>query len=358
MSFTDFESFFPALARIGWNAQWTRTLIEDDPPPGRLMRVVEQHRSQCRLHDGESLMAAANHPALQQRLAEAGDGLSVGDWVIVADDGGEQWITHLLPRARLLARGRGDGSRQRIVANVDTALLVMALDGDYSPNRLERYLLLVRAAEVWPVVVLTKPDRCDDIDGCRAEIQRIAGPTTPVHVLDPRSAETLSTLAPYLDAGQTLVLLGSSGVGKSTLMNTLLGIEAQKTQETREGDDKGRHTTTVRSLRLLPLGACLIDTPGVRELRLSGDEAVEQDAFDDIRELATQCRFTDCRHEQEPGCAVIAGLPEERLLSYHKLQRELATLQRSPLQMAARKQRDKTIHQAQKKFQTDHDKRR
>lgn len=358
MSFTDFTTALPALARIGWNPHWTRVLAELDPQAGRLARVVEQHRDQCRLHDGEEVFAAANHPTLQQRLQEAGDGLSVGDWVICAIDGGVLWIVQLLPRARLLARGRPDGSRQRVVANVDTALLVMGLDGDYSPNRLERYLLLVRAAELMPVILLTKPDRCDDIDARTQEIQRIAGPLTPVHVLDPRAEQTRALLLPYLAAGQTVVLLGSSGVGKSTLMNTLLGENAQKTQGTRAGDDTGRHTTTVRSLRLLPQGACLIDTPGVRELRLAGDEEVQRDAFDDIRELAVNCRFTDCRHEQEPGCAVVAGLPPERLVSYHKLQREIDTLQRSPVQVAARKQKDKTVHQAQKQFQRDHDKRR
>ncbi|MGH8446562.1 MAG: ribosome small subunit-dependent GTPase A [Solimonas sp.] len=343
---------------IGWNDHWTRTLATVETQPGALARIVEQHRDRVALHDGLAVFSATLHPSLHQQLQDAGEGLSVGDWIIVDRDNDPPLVMHMLPRACLLERGRGDGTRQRIVANVDCALLLMGLDGDYSPNRLERYLLLVRSAGVMPVVLLTKPDRCDDIEARCAEIQRIAG-SSPVHTLDARQGDAAAALAPYLSPGQTLVMLGSSGVGKSTLMNALLGAAVQKTGATRAGDDTGRHTTTSRTLRVLPGGACLIDTPGVRELQLAGsEEVVDQHGFDEIRRLAEQCRFSDCQHESEPGCAVVAQLSPERLHNYHKLRRELALPQRSPLEVAARKQKDRVIHKEQRRFERDHDKRR
>lgn len=316
-----------ALAAIGWNAHRAAAWAALPPGPGRPARIVEQHRASYVVHDGEQVRMLRTLPALRDRLEAAGDGLVVGDWVRVTDEGGTAYIADLVARQSLLQRSRaassGGGDVQRIVANVDAALLVMGLDNDYSPNRLERYLLMVRAAGVAPLVVLTKPDRCDEAARCAAEIAALAGPDVPVFPLDPRSADAAALLAPYLAAGRTLVLLGSSGVGKSTLMNTLLGAESQRTGATRAYDDRGRHTTTTRTLRRLPQGACLIDTPGVRELRLGGEEAVEADAFDDIRELAQQCRFRDCRHEREPGCAVVAGIAPERLANYRKLRAEL-----------------------------------
>jgi ribosome biogenesis GTPase len=318
------------LARIGWNQILAQALAALNSQQGHPARVAEHHRSLYRVHDGRHLFDAQILPALQRRLADADDGLAVGDWVLLEGDGhGGKRITQLLPRSSLLARGHADGSRQRIVANVDTALLVMGLDGDYNPKRLERYLLLVRGAAARPVVLLTKPDRCTgtETEERLHEIQSLSGAQTPVHVLDPRTPEVEQTLAPYLGAGQSLVLLGSSGVGKSTLMNTLMGNDAQRTQATRESDDRGRHTTTSRSLRLLPQGACLIDTPGVRELRLSGEEQLGVDAYEDVQLLAAQCRFNDCKHLSEPGCAVIAQLPPERVAAFHKLQRELAATQ-------------------------------
>ncbi|MDZ4078531.1 ribosome small subunit-dependent GTPase A [Hydrocarboniphaga sp.] len=350
----------PALAGLGWTERCSREFAALDLRGDAFApaRVVEQHRHHFVVHDGLETASVEMNPALLQSLRQQDDGLSVGDWVVLDRSSDPQRIAHCLPRSSLLVRGMADGSRQRIVANADCALLVMGLDGDYSPNRLERYLLTVRSAGLMPVVLLTKPDRCEDVDARIEEIQRLAGPATPVHALDPRHDDVPGRLAPYRSPGTTLVLLGSSGVGKSTCMNALLGVSVQKTQATREGDDTGKHTTTVRSLRQLPGGACLIDTPGLRELRLAGRESVEKDAFDDVAALAAQCRYSDCAHEREPGCAVVAGLPAERLASYRKLRDELTALARSPRQMAERKQQDKQVHQAQKRFRREHDKRR
>ena len=348
------------LAALGWTDRCSREFaaldLHGDAPSSTLVpaRVVEQHRHHFIVHDGSEAESVSLNPTLLQSLRQQDDGLSVGDWVVVDRGSDPHRIVQCLPRSSLLVRGMADGSRQRIVANVDCALLVMGLDGDYSPNRLERYLLTVRSAGLMPVVLLTKPDRCGDVGARMVEIQQLAGPTTPVHALDPRKDAVAELLAPYRLPGTTLVLLGSSGVGKSTCMNALLGVSVQKTQATREGDDTGKHTTTVRSLRQLLGGACLIDTPGLRELRLAGGESVEKDAFDDVAALSAQCRYSDCAHEREPGCAVVAGLPAERLASYRKLRGELATLARSPRQRVERKQ----AQPVQKRAPRDHDKRR
>lgn len=323
------------LTAIGWNAHCIAALATLAEVRGRPARIIEQHRAHLVVHDGQLSHKAKTLTELFERLEARGDGLSVGDWVMIEEAGGSLYVHEHLPRASLLLRSRADNGVQRIAANIDTALLVMALDNDYSPNRLERYLLMVRAANVAPVVILTKPDRASDLDAQRAEIAALAGAGTPLLVLDAREADAQASLAPWLAAGQTLVLLGSSGVGKSTLVNSLMGSQAERTGATRAYDDRGRHTTTSRSLRTLPQGACLIDTPGVRELKLGGEEDVTADAFEDIAALAHLCRFRDCQHGKEPGCAVVAGLPPERLDNYRKLRSELAATQQKRLEAAS-----------------------
>jgi ribosome biogenesis GTPase / thiamine phosphate phosphatase len=213
-----------------------------------------------------------------------------------------------------------------VVSNVDTALLVMGLDDDFNPRRIERYLVLVQSSDVQPVVVLTKadvaaktPGRLDErlaaLQGrLPAQIDRIA--------VDATAPSAALALAPYLAAGQTLVMLGSSGAGKSTLTNTLLGAATQDTGAVRESDGRGMHTTTARSLHRLAGGACVIDTPGVRTLRPDTDAATLAASFDDIEALSGRCRFRDCRHHDEPGCAVREGIDPDRLRNYQKLLRE------------------------------------
>ena len=303
-----------ALIPLGWSTLQAQALA-GIAAGLRPVRLVEQHRSGFRVDDGTREFDARPLPPLLKRLQREDDGLVVGDWALCRDDGG--WLAERLPRSSLLEREREEAERQRLAANVDTALLVMGLDGDYRPERLARYRLLALAAGVQPVIVLSKPDKSATVDALRGEIETLAG-DTPVRVLDPRQPGSVDALAPWLRPGQTLVLLGSSGVGKSTLTNTLLGREAQRTGATQALDDLGRHTTTARRLHRLPGGACLIDTPGLRELKLSRAQSRVEDKFEDVQALATQCRFRDCQHRREPGCAVTAALPAARIEAWRE----------------------------------------
>jgi ribosome biogenesis GTPase len=217
-----------------------------------------------------------------------------------------------------------------LVANVDLALLVMGLDGDFNLRRLERYLTLVRAAGVAPVVVLSKADLAGDQAAAEKSAQvGAAAPGVPVFALALVAPGGCGPLEPLLRAGDTAVLLGSSGAGKSTLLNALIGQAVQRTGDVRTHDSRGRHTTTTRQLFRLPSGTLVIDTPGLRELELVGADAALGDAFADVAALAGRCRFRDCRHADEPGCAVRAaettgGLAPERGAAYRKLAAEMA----------------------------------
>lgn len=304
--------------------------IAPDLPPGALapMRVVEVRRADVLVHDGDVESAAALAPALRDALGAAGDALAVGDWVLVrADAHGERRVWARVPPLTRLVRRAAEGiERHAIVANVDTAFLVGGLDLDFNLRRLERYLAFVRLAGVQAVVVLTKADLVPDAPARAAEVRARLRPgedAVVVNALDPLAAVALE---PWLAAGRTVVLLGSSGVGKSTLTNTLTGLAgsaaAQATGPVRRGDGRGRHTTTARTLHRTPSGACLIDTPGLRTLRLDADAAALRGAYDDIETLAAACRFRDCRHEAEPGCAVRAALAPEGLRDVQRLLRE------------------------------------
>jgi ribosome biogenesis GTPase len=296
-------------------------------PGTRLLRVTQVQREGLAVHDGRQERSARLLPALRHALEAQADAIACGDWVLARDDGhGTLWAHERLPPLTQLARRLHDGrdkvERVVIVSNVDTALLVMGLDGDFSLRRLERFVALARLAGVEPVVVLTKADLCADVATRRQQVADTVGAAVPVRALDGRSDEAAALLAPWLGLGQTLVLVGSSGAGKSTLTNTLAGLAVADTGGQRKGDGRGRHTTTVRTLHGTPQGACLIDTPGLRTLRLDGDAQALDAVFDDIATLAAQCRFRDCRHEGEPGCAVREAVPAARLKNFHKLQRE------------------------------------
>jgi ribosome biogenesis GTPase len=214
----------------------------------------------------------------------------------------------------------------------------MGLDQDFNLRRLERYVALVRMAGVGAVVVLTKRDLCDNAPGRLHEVQAVLPAEVVAVAVNALADDLYAALAPWLQAGQTLVLLGSSGAGKSTLTNALLGHEVQITGANRDGDSRGRHTTTVRSLHAMRCGACIIDTPGLRTLRLDGDAQDLDAVFGDVAALAQQCRFRDCRHADEPGCAVRAGIGAERLRNYHKLQREARRDTQSALERKAQVQ--------------------
>ena len=311
----------PALAAAA------AALPDMDDPPLRLARVTEVHRETVRLHDGLGDISARMLPRLSRALLDDGTALAVGDWGLVgAEPHGQAWVHARVPPRSHIARRDADGRRHPVVSNVDWALLVMGLDDDFNLRRLERYLALVHGSGVAPVIVLTKADvaaaRLDELQSRVAALRSRVCARVDVLVVDATAALTAQLLSPYAGAGQTLVLLGSSGAGKLTLTNTLLGALVQDTGAVRAHDSQGKHITTSRSLHRLPSGACVIDTPGLRALRPDVDEAMLAASFGDIEALAPQCRFRDCRHQDEPGCAVRDGVPGDRLRNYHKLLRE------------------------------------
>lgn len=289
-----------------------------------------------------------------------------GDWVALQSDGGGDALIHavLARRTAFVRRGAGRVTREQVLAaNVDTALLMVGLDNDYSPRRVERYLAATWESGAVPVVVLNKSDLCLDAAARIAEIGSVAL-GTPLYVISALRGDGVVDLAASFMPGQTLALLGSSGVGKTTLINRLSG-SSQATQPVRAGDGRGRHTTTRRELLILSSGAMVIDTPGLRELQLwDSDEGVQR-TFDEIETLARGCRFRDCRHRGEPDCAVRAAveageLDPDRLASLRKLQGELAWLDRRQDQNAAlaEKKRWKSIHKSANRFYRHSPKRR
>jgi len=306
------------------------------------MRVVEVQRDHVLLHDAASARRAAIAPALARELDAQFDALAVGDWVLAEAQGhlGCQAAV-LLPRHSQIARrtndGRGGVQRQLLAANVDLALLVMGLDHDFNPRRLERYVTLAGLADVGVLLVLTKADGVapGELDQRLAQAREVLPPELPALAVDARGANAAAQLAPWLQRGRTLVMLGSSGAGKSTLTNTLTASRLRTTSAVREDDSRGRHTTTVRSMQFTAGGACIIDTPGLRALRLDVDSRDDlAGAFADVERWAAQCRFRNCRHLDEPDCAVRQAVPEQRLRNYHKLQREARRDARSALERA------------------------
>jgi ribosome biogenesis GTPase len=306
----------------------------------KLMRVVEVQRDSVLLHEGQLALRARALPALHAALD--GEALAVGDWVLAQRNvHAEWWVRERVPPANQIARRLHDGrdkvTRVVLVANVDTALVVMGLDHDFNPRRLERYIAFTKIAGVGAVVVLTKADLVDEAERAARlhEALALVPPEVAVLAVDATAPAASHALEPWLGGGQTLVAVGSSGAGKSTLTNTLLGHTAQDTGPARAGDSRGRHTTTVRTLHALAGGACIIDTPGLRTLRLDAEPDAVVGAFDDIARLASQCRFRDCRHDGEPGCAVQGALAPARLKNFHKLKREAERDRMSALERKA-----------------------
>jgi ribosome biogenesis GTPase len=244
---------------------------------------------------------------------------------------------------------------QVLAANIDVVFLVNGLDADFNLRRLERYLLVSLEGGARPVILLNKSDLCPDLDACLRAVETIAG-TTPIHVLSAKRSEGIDAVRGYLQMGITCALLGSSGVGKSTIINRVLGQEYMKTLEVRPTDERGRHATSHRELILVPEGGLFIDTPGLREIQPLSEGDGIQDAFDDIEELALNCKFRDCRHDAEPGCAVRRALEAgtldlNRLMNYQKLQKEIGyQIRRTTTSQAARhKAREKQISREYKR---------
>ncbi|WP_426690323.1 ribosome small subunit-dependent GTPase A [Rhodanobacter ginsengiterrae] len=294
------------LRRIGWRGDAL-------PSSGlRLARVVAQHRAGYELHDGGTLFGAQPDGHYLKRGIDATERPVVGDFVEVAD-GKPPHIVKVLPRRTTLSRAAAGEryERQLIATNIDYVLVLTGLDGDFNPARIERYLSLTEDSGAQPVVLLSKLDTRDDAAAQIAALRERLPASVPIHPLNGKDPASVALLAQYLQPGDSAVLVGSSGAGKSTLTNTLLGTATMATAEVRSHDSRGRHTTTHRALLQLPSGGCMIDTPGMRELKLTGEENL--DLFADIEVLAEQCRFADCSHGSEPGCAVQVALDNGEL---------------------------------------------
>ena len=314
------------LQRLGWDDGWEAAFAEHRAAGLTPARVAVQHRGAYDLvtEEGEVRASAAN------RFVRDDDLPGVGDWVGLDPNSG--LIEALLPRRTSISRKEvWQATREQILAaNVDVAFLVQALPLDFNVRRLERYLAMAWESGAQPVVLLTKTDLVDDVTPYLAEAETVTLGACPIEAVSARTGAGLDSLLAYFEGNRTAVLLGSSGVGKSTIVNALVGEEVLATQEVREDDQRGRHTTSHRELILLPTGGVVLDTPGIRELQLW--DADLDAAFGDVEEIARRCRFTDCAHDQEPGCAIRDALADgslapDRWQSYLKLQRELEAIE-------------------------------
>lgn len=338
---------------MGWSDYFEKRLASMEAPRGLVARIISVQRGLFLVSDGQNEWLCS--PAGRLLHSPKTSYPVTGDWVLIDDT----IVTGVIPRKSLLSRGEA-GSRgnrtttvqreQAIAANLDTVFIVCGLDRDFNVRRLERYMTLVHNCGLSPVVVLTKADLHEDPESFRLEAEGVSFgvPVILTSMLDGRGK---SELEEHLGQGKTVAMIGSSGAGKSTLANLLLGKDIQATGKVSDSVGKGRHTTTVRELLPMPQGGMLMDNPGIREIAFHEDGHGVENTFADIRELAERCRFADCSHQQEPGCAVLRAvdtgeLPQARLESYRKVKREMEYVAQRRTKNADRIEKERWQHVA------------
>lgn len=353
----------PSLHELGWNGHFAAAFAEHAGPGVVPGRVALEHNHVYRVitETGEQLAEATGR---MKHLAQGRHELpAVGDWVALWTDesGNRAVIKAVLPRlGRFSRKSAGSWTEEQVIAaNIDTVFLVSGLDGDFNPRRIERYLLLAQQSDARPVIILNKADLAEDVPDLVAMIEETA-PGLPVLAISAATGKGMELLQPYLGVGQTVALLGSSGVGKSTIVNRLVGERVLPTRSVRESDSRGRHASVHRQMIALPGGGLVIDTPGMRELQLWGVDEGLSGTFDDVDAIGEACRFRDCRHRHEPGCAVKAAveagtLDAARYDNFVKLQDERAELERRQDERALLEQKraGKIMARAQKAMQKD-----
>jgi ribosome biogenesis GTPase / thiamine phosphate phosphatase len=331
------------LKKLGWNQAFEESFTEYEQQSLIPGRISVEHKGLYRVLTEHGELIGEVTGKIRFNAAGRQDFPAVGDWVAVqaVPQEGKAYIHGILPRKSKFSRkAAGLTTEEQIVAtNVDTVFLVNALNQDFNLRRLERYLLMAWESGAAPVIILSKADLCEDVQSVVNEVELVAF-GVPIIAVSSETETGLDALAAFIKEGETVALLGSSGVGKSTLVNKLFGQDVLKTNDIRAEDGKGKHTTTHRELLVLETGGILIDTPGMRELQLwEGDSSLSQ-SFQDVESLAEECRFRDCTHKKEPGCAVQAAIDSgeldvSRYNSYVKLQREMAFFARKEDQRLA-----------------------
>jgi ribosome biogenesis GTPase len=339
------------LLILGWNEAYQNAFQEYKDQGYVPARVFAEYKNFYKvLYEGGELLAEISGKLLHGAEVQQ-DFPAVGDWVALSPRQNENrgTIHHVLPRKSKFSRKvAGTNTREQIIAaNIDTVFIVNSMNNDFNPRRIERYLLLAWESGANPVIVLSKSDLCEDLGGIRAEAEAIAL-GVPVHAVSTYMGSGIEDLKQYFKEGKTVALLGSSGVGKSSIINYFLGEEILKVQELRGDGQKGKHTSTHREMFVLPEGGLIIDTPGMREIQLWDANEGLQEAFEDIESMAANCFFKNCKHEREPGCAIRKAIEdgiieEKRLESYKKLEKELYYLEKKQSNAARLSQRKTNI---------------
>lgn len=335
------------LSKLGWKDDFQKQLSDDELEQNIPCRVITANHNKITVSDGQTSYTIS----LTTQTLKQHEQITVGDWVLLSKENNE--LVRLLDRLSLMQRQApgADQSKQLMAANLDTLFIVTSCNDDFNLSRLERYLALAHSANTSPVFILTKIDLCDDVQSYIDQAKTLNA-NIAVEAINTHEPEAVNRLHHWCKKGDTIALIGSSGVGKSTLVNAL-GAETQQTGEIREDDSKGRHTTTHRSLLPLGNGAILLDSPGIRGLELSDAGSSVAAVFDDIVELASQCRFNDCKHGKEPGCAINAALAsselsQRRLDNYTKILEE----QEIVTKLAKRKKTDKVTSKTHKNLKS------